>query len=164
MEHYDVAQWMSHQIKCSAIDICEQNPDARLRHRKGKFQEFFELGGEVAIVFKKITLRKKRNGESRLERSNNLTEGNRGYWHQDRQDGVPDIPRFIVGYELLREMTDIRVFLGYPRSRGRTFVWIYELEAYSQAIVRPAAPPAAEDVEAGFTIKTLTDAKESGAS
>jgi hypothetical protein len=55
MNQYDAAQWLNHQVKCAAIDLCEQQPDVGVRHRKSTYQEYFDFRGEVAFVFKKFT-------------------------------------------------------------------------------------------------------------
>jgi hypothetical protein len=91
----------------------------------------------LAIVVKKLTKRRlRRRGPKQLSRSNALTETNRNFWNQQHVDGLPDIPRVIFGYELIREATEIRLYIAYPRTRGRGTEWAYRLRA-----PRVANPP-----------------------
>ena len=130
------AQWLRPQIVHQAKRIFEHNDAMRCHTRRQ--QVLFEYKDSIAICFKKVTKRWHR-GSSRLERSNYLTSQNRDYWQQQKLEGFADIPRIIVGYELLMEMTDIRVLIGYPRTRQRDFRWIYAMANQDDALRRIVA-------------------------
>jgi hypothetical protein len=131
LDEGQTAQWLRPQIVHRAKRMFEHNDAMRCYTRRR--QVLFEYKDAIAICFKKIT-RRGRRGSSRLERSNYLTPQNRDYWQQRKLEGFLDIPRIIVGYELLMEMTDIRVLIGYPRTRQRGFRWTYEMANQDNAL------------------------------
>lgn len=133
LDEGQTAQWLRPQIVFWAKKIFGLNDAMRCCRRRQ--QVSFEYKDAIAICFKKVTKRWHQSG-SRLERSNYLTSQNKDYWQQRKLDGFPDIPRVVVGYELLREMTDIRVLVGYPRTRHRDFQWIYEMPNQDSVLLR----------------------------
>ncbi len=136
LDEGQTAQWLRPQIVHRAKRIFEHNDAMRCYTRRR--QLLFEYKDAIAICFKKVTKRRYR-GSSRLERSNYLTLQNKDYWQQRKLEGFPDIPRIIVGYELLMEMTDIGVLVGYPRTRQRGFQWIYNMANQDNALLRIVA-------------------------
>jgi hypothetical protein len=136
LDEGQTAQWLRPQIVDQAKRIFHSDEDMKCYTRRQ--QVFFEYRDAISICFKKITKRRRKRGGSRLERSNYLTPQNREYWYQRRLEGFPDLPRIIVGYELIKEMTDIRILVGYPRSRQRGFQWTYEMPNQDRALARLA--------------------------
>src|ERR1700730_2630437 len=82
----------------------------------------------LAIMVKKLTKRRLQPGKTEeLTRSNYMTERTKRLYNQQRDQHLPDLPRLTLGYELIREATDIRVLVAYPRTRSRGFEWAYRL-------------------------------------
>jgi hypothetical protein len=159
------AQFLTDQINTAASDIADQFPQLGLRHRETSQQEHFVFRNEAVIVFKKITKRCHRSG-MKFERSNALTEQNTRRWRQEKEAGFPDLPRFIAGYELLREMSEIRLYVTYPRTTRRGFRWVYEMADHSTMFCGPSllhSPVEEPDVvEHGFEITLRKGSKERG--
>ena len=133
LDEGQTAQWLRPQIIHHAKMIFRDN-DAMPCYTSRQ-QVFFTYKDATAICFKKVTERW-HDGESRLERSNYLTSQNKDYWQQRQVHGFPDVPRVIVGYELLKEMTEVRVLIGYPRTRQRGFLWVYEMPSQDDVLAQ----------------------------
>lgn len=123
------AWWLHTQIKRMAIMLAEDSPEYRLVRSSERSNQFYlNLSGELVLVFKKLRrVYSRRLGRDVLVRSNYPTDGNCDFWEQRRRNGAPDAPRVIVGYEPVKEMTEIRLHIGYPRTKGWRFDWIYEM-------------------------------------
>lgn len=123
------AWWLHTQIKRAAILLAEDSPELGLAPSPPTSQQFYlNLRGELVMVFKKLRRHfSRRLGYEVLLRSNYPTEGNCDFWDQRKRAGALDAPRVIVGYEPIREMTEVRVHVGYPKNTGRRFDWVYEM-------------------------------------
>jgi len=150
------AWWLHTQIVRTAKKLTDDCPELELTCSPEWHQQFsLNLGNELVIVFKKLVRRwSRRLGRHVLERSNYLTKHNCDFWEQRRDAGFIDAPRIIIGYEPIREMTEIKIHVGYPRSRGRGFAWLYEMPNQMEAAARrfgAAVPPAHEqEIRRGF--------------
>jgi hypothetical protein len=106
------AQWLRPQIVQRARDLCLGVPDLEVREHRN--QVFLNYRNEIAITPKKY----KRKWMSRLLTfSSYETPQNKNYWFQRPLDGFPRIPRIIVGYLFVKEMTEIKIFVAYPRGK-----------------------------------------------
>jgi hypothetical protein len=62
-----------------------------------------------------------------LTRSNYMTERTRKLHNQELDACLWDLPRVTLGYEFLKEATEIRVVIAYPRTRWLAYEWWYPL-------------------------------------
>jgi hypothetical protein len=161
----EVAQWLTIQATHRARNFFDGKAGFRLldRHRK----LVMVVNEALAITIKKLTNRTKRpGGEPWMTRSNYLTRSNRDYWSQRRATDAPDVPRVIFGYMLLKEITDIRVYVAYARTRKLGVEWAYRMP--NQAPLAPVAfPPRVaaasdEQSEKGFVITPASPAERQG--
>jgi hypothetical protein len=44
------------------------------------------------------------------------------------------LPRLIIGYEPIKELTEINIYVCYPRSRGLAFRWTFAMPDQSEAV------------------------------
>jgi hypothetical protein len=88
----------------------------------------------LAIIIKKLTKRKVgQGGREGLTRSNARTKRTKKLHSQQRGNDLPDLPRVVLGHQFVREATEIRIFLAYPRTQKHGFDWIYQLKKPSLA-------------------------------
>lgn len=167
----EAAWWLHTQIKRRAILLAEDSPEFGItRSPENSHQFYLDINGELLIVFKKLVrFYSKKHCCEMLVRSNYPTEGNCRFWEQRRDAGIIDAPRIIVGYEPVQEMTEIRIHVGYPRSRGRKFAWIYEMPNQAEAALKLHQRMVDRDAREqerhrGFTIESrITGSKSGGA-
>ena len=92
------------------------------------------------------------------------TEQNRSYWLQQQVDGFPRIPRIIVGYLFVKEMTEIKIFVAYPN--GKLLQTCYLMPDQSsevfQIYTQPVQPQEIIEEERGFTAKPRKAAAKRG--
>ncbi len=128
----------------------------------------------LAIMVKKLTKRNLRGDRPpELTRSNYMTQRTKSVYNQEH-DAFLNLPRVTLGYEFLKEASDIRVLVAYPRTRGRHYEWVYRLSKPARieqefpklAIYTHADEHAGEPAESrGFTVgprETEREEKESG--
>ena len=161
----EIAQWLHGQIKRRAAGLCKEYPHFGCQPKRVQQQFYLVCGGQAIVVFKKL----RHNAfKSRLERSNYLTKRNMDLWQQRRLQGCPDAPRLIVGYRLLKELTEIKLAIGYPRTRGRTFQWLYPIPDQSLVVQgmfesKRVEQPNEEERRKGFIVKPRRmDSEEHG--
>jgi hypothetical protein len=151
----ETADWLTFQATRKARQLLYGKEGFRLITRHGKLLIIFEE--RLAITIKKLTRRSWRRGQpEELTRSNFLTESNKAYWDQRRRTDFPDFPRVILGYELLKEITQVRVLIAYPRSQARGVEWACPIprqtpltqETYTPRIITGGE----EQPEKGFVI------------
>lgn len=122
------AWWLHGQIKRFAERLCDDRQDLGVTPRTTSDHQFYlDVRGELVVVFKKLRrVFSKKLLRDVLVRSNYPTPHNCEFWAQRKESGM-DSPRLIVGYEPTKAMTEIRIHVGYPRTRGHQFDWIYEM-------------------------------------
>jgi hypothetical protein len=114
------AWWLHCRIKRTAREMCERYPDFKCRVPKmGSGQFAISIDDKALVIFKKIRQNKFKNLD---------------FWQQRRQEGLLDAPRYIVGYEAVKEMTEIIVRVCYPRSRGLGFRWTFPMPDQAIAV------------------------------
>ncbi|MEX2186713.1 MAG: hypothetical protein WD875_07965 [Pirellulales bacterium] len=90
-------------------------------------QFYLNVRGELVIVFKKlIRVFSRKLGMEVLVRSNYPTKHNCDFWAQRVEAGL-EVPRLVAGYEPTKALSESRLHIGYPRTKGRRFDWIYEM-------------------------------------
>jgi hypothetical protein len=114
--------------------LCEDCPEFGLiPHTTRDNQFYLSLRGELILVFKKLVrVYSRKLMRDVLVRSNYPTKHNCDFWAQRREAGL-DAPRLVVGYEPIKAMSEVRVHVGYPRTKGHQFDWIYEMPNQVQA-------------------------------
>ncbi len=157
MREADCAVWLTMQAQIRARSLLDGKDGFRLFDQHQKLVIVVEE--RIAITIKKLTYRHARAVDiPKMERSNYPTPRNLMYWDQRRDAGVPDYPRVILGYLLLKEITEIRFVIAYNRSRTKAVEWAYAMPhqpALSPVGFTPQIAPTLamdETEEKGFTI------------
>jgi hypothetical protein len=122
----EMAIWLTMRAgkMAQAIFHGREGIEVRLWHRK----PVIVIPDALVIIIKKLTKRKINGGEKKeLTRSNFTTHRNVRVHNQQPVYDLPDVPRVVLGYELLEEATDIKLFIAYPRTKGKGFDWVYRL-------------------------------------
>jgi hypothetical protein len=164
LDKEQTAIWLTMQAghRARAIFDGKEGVEVRILYRK----PVVIVSGRLAITFKNLTKRSKRRGSpERLTMSRADTKRATAWFEQKRGANVVDLPRVVFGYELLNEVTEIRLWIGYPRAKGRGFDWahrFYQPPAMMPVFPKLAAPPADdhEAAERGFVISHADGADE----
>jgi hypothetical protein len=151
----ETAYWMTIQSAHRAKQFFDGRKGVRILTRHRKLVLLFDE--KLAVTIKKLTKRRKRRGQKEhLTRSNNLTKANKNYWNQQRTEPEVDMPRVILGYQLLKEITEIKILIAYARTTQLGVEWAYEIPAQIP-ITTPVEPRilVGEDdtAQKGFTIE-----------
>ena len=126
MDEGQSAWWMATQLWNHAKADFHGEP--MLTYRRVKQQDYVVVGEEAIVVFKKLRKKKNREGITELVTSNYRTKQNIDWWGQRAVEGVPDLPRLIIGYEFRHELTDMRCYLGLPRGSNASLQWHREID------------------------------------
>jgi hypothetical protein len=147
LDEGETAWWMRPQIAERARELFKGHPDVSVEKQDGQF--FLKYKQDLAIVPKKLKLRR-----HRLTFSSYPTHQNMAFWEQQAISGLPDMPRLIVGYQFIAEMTDINIWVAYPRGRwlGTCFLMPDQTGAI-KGVFQPPAEEAPEDQDKGFRVK-----------
>jgi hypothetical protein len=165
MEEYDIAEFVTSLAYRRAKKMASDDGRMKVERLNGKYVLIVLEKYEMKI--KKLTSRRIRaGGPIVMTRSNYQTPTNLAYYNQDQAVGSGlDLPRIILGYQLVDETSDIRLLIAYPRSKTRAVLWFYELPK-SEGITRPRlaeSATAAESHEVGFEFTVNDDeARSSG--
>jgi len=128
----EIAWWLHGRIKRTASEMCDLYPAFNAKASPLHAKQFaITIADKALVVFKKV---RQNNKKKRLERSNYKTKGNRDLWQQRRQSGLLDLPRLIIGYQPIKELTEINIRVCYPRSRGLGFRWSFQMPDQSSAV------------------------------
>ena len=124
----DAAWWLHGQIKQVAQQLADDCPELGITAHTTRDNQFYlSLRGELILVFKKLVrVYSRKQMCDVLVRSNYPTKHNCDFWAQRRESGL-DAPRLVIGYEPIKAMTETRVHVGYPRTKGHRFDWVYEM-------------------------------------
>lgn len=157
----EVAQWLTIQACRRARKLFAGEDTIELLTVHNKL--VILLVDKLAITIKKLTKRSwSKQKQEVLTRSSFRTPRNRAFYLQAKNMDVPDVPRVVFGYQLLKEISEIKLWIAYPRSLGRAFEWAYVLPAEVVAprlAVQPLSP-ADENPQRGFVITAAEEAKE----
>lgn len=152
MDEGETAQWLRPQIVECARRIFEGDADVV---PEKKSQQFFLRWGELfAIIPKKLRRGRFNKG---LTFSSYNTIQNVTFWAQRAEDGLPDLPRLLVGYLFIEEMTDIKIWIAYPRGKSAgIYLLMPDQDGGIIGIYEPGPddgqPP---DEDKGFDVKPL---------
>jgi hypothetical protein len=159
----EAAQWLTIQASHRLRALLHGKPGFKLVENYRKTA--FIVDEKFVITIKKLTRRSRKPGQiERLMRSNYPTDRNKAYWDQRRGGDLPSIPRVILGYELINEVTEIRIFVAYPRTKGFGVEWAYLMPAQLPlTIMQPtlALVSDSENDDQGFVITGIPDSQSS---
>ena len=127
MDEGESAWWRWTQIRHKAKADFHGEP--MLAYRRVRQQDFVEACEEIVVVYKKLRRKQNRFGNTELVTSNYRTHQNTDWWGQQAMEGVPDLPRVIIGYEFQRELTEMRCYLGLPRGSNACLQWHREIDS-----------------------------------
>jgi hypothetical protein len=156
----ETAQWLTMQAAHQARALLANNDNFQLLTLHGKL--VIVVQEKFALTIKKLTKRAfPIGGPAQLTRSNYLTTRNERLWNQVKDQELPDYPRIILGYQLLKEITEISIVIAYPRTRKRGVIWAYRMPDQSRVAPQVFMPISGTDEEPdkGFSI-TAPDATE----
>jgi hypothetical protein len=139
----EAAQWLTIQATHRARQFFDGKEGFRLLTLHRKLVIVFQE--QLAITIKKLSKRRKRAGSlEELERSNYLTRRNRRFWNEQIDNGFPDVPRIILGYQ--------RVF------------WAYRMPSPALSAPQIFSPAASdqEQPERGYVIAPIPPAEREG--
>lgn len=138
MNEGQTAWWIWTQI----IHESEQRfDDASLQFCRRSNQSFLIVGEELIVVFKKLRRVKRPRGAGRLERSNYRTAQNMDLWAQRQVAGIPDLPRAVFAYELEKELTAMRLYIGVPSPNSPALTWCQEVDPHEIPVIAEGAYP-----------------------
>lgn len=162
----EIGWWMWSRFKRNILALCEEHPDFGCVPSRLHQQQFHvTVNNRVTVVFKKLKWNKHK---SRLERSNIYTPTNRDFYDHRPRAGCPDLPRVILGYEPIKELTEILIRVGCPVGYARKFRWVYQMPDQSEAVQELFArkrvdPPTEQERKRGFVVHhRRTDTEEHG--
>ncbi|MFO0957375.1 MAG: hypothetical protein U0800_07890 [Isosphaeraceae bacterium] len=151
MDEGETAQWLRPQIIQKARVLFQDSGKGTVLKKRS--QVYLRYGDDFAIVPKKLKPKEK---SDRLTFSSYDTLQNVNYWNQQAVDGLPNLPRLIVGYVFLKEMTEIKIWIAYPRGKSAG-IYILAPEADGGILgiydPGPAGPSPDEEEDRGFRIK-----------
>lgn len=153
----DAAQWLRPQIIEKARQAFDGHPTVKVQRRRQ--QLFINIDNQIAVTPKKLRDRWMGKG---LTFSAYKTKQNKQYWKQEQIDGIPNLPRIIVGYQFMAEMTDIRIWVAYPYGRYLRECFLMP-DQHGNIIGEfiPIVHPGEDDGK-GFEVKPKKDSKELG--
>jgi hypothetical protein len=134
MTEGESAVWLRPKIVRLANRIFENN-DA-IQFHNIRQQKFWTYQDRLAFSFKKIKWYKPRRGPQYLARSNYRTSQNVDFWSQRSMEGFPDLPRILISYLVVDELTDIKVIVGLPEVGTKKFRWTYVMPDQNEAVIR----------------------------
>jgi len=153
----EAAVWLRPQIMEHALNLFDGDDEIQIKSHHG--QKYLCYQEKVAIVPKKI--RNSWKGKH-LTFSSFSTPQNVRYWEQAALEGVPSIPRLIVGYQFVDELTDIKILVGLPK--GKRFEWCYLMPDQSLSRLElPTVAANSEDSEdRGFSVRPIVGDRSVG--
>ena len=136
----ECAQCIRPQIAFTARQLFAGEGDIQFQDYRNQF--YINYRDQIAITPKKLKPRWLRRG---LTFSSYSTHQNRLWWQQRAGDGMPELVKIIYGYQFVREMTDIRIYVAYPR--GKSMKICYLMPEQTGAELRIAEVPVEEVAE-----------------
>lgn len=149
LDEGETAQWLRPQIVECARRIFEDDP--QIIPRKKNQQFYLEWCGKFAIIPKKL---RSRRGKSRLTFSSYNTVQNLNLWAQRAEDGLPDLPRLLVGYVFVDQMTDIKIWVAYPRGKSAgVYLLMPDQVGGIKGVYQPAPDEGEPEDDKGFRVR-----------
>lgn len=156
LEEGETAQWLRPQIVHQARQVFDGNPDIKVEKRNQ--QLYLNYRDRLAITPKKLKPGYRGRG---LTFSSYSTEQNEAYWRQEEVDGLPTLQRLIVGYQFVKEMTDIKIWVAYPYGKRLSICFL--MPDQTGAIIglfHPVPAPAVMDEDKGYKVKPKRKKKD----
>ena len=153
LDEGESAQWLRPQIVAKAHDLFDDRADVHMEKVRGQWRLIYN--NELAITPKKFKKRWLRQG---FTFSSYDTSQNKDYWQQRIMEGFDSLPRVIVGYQFVQEMTDIRIFVAYPAGKNLKFFFLMPDQG---DVVASYVPPVMDDTEdqgKDYRVKTKRNA------
>ena len=142
----ECAQCLRPQIAFTARQLFAGESDIQFQEYRNQF--FINYRDQLAITPKKLRPRWLRRG---LTFSSYTTEQNTLWWQQRTGNGLPELVKIIYGYQFIREMTDIKIFIAYPR--GKFLKICYLMPEQRGADIRIAEVPVGQAaVDKGYEV------------
>jgi len=113
LDEGESAQWLRPQIIERARHTFRDDDSVSVIKRRNQY--YLAFGDDFLVVPKKLRREHLRN---RLTFSSYNTNQNSKFWLQQEIEGLPDLPRLIIGYLFIREMTEIQTWVAYPRGKS----------------------------------------------
>jgi hypothetical protein len=149
LDEGEAAQWLRPQIIECARRLFEG--DTAVKVEKKNHQVFLRYEDRFAIIPKKLRANRWRGG---LTFSSYNTVQNVTLWAQRASDGLPDLPRLIVGYQFIAEMTDIKIWIAYPRGKSAgIYLLMPDQDGGILGIYQPRPDEGLPDEDKGFQVK-----------
>lgn len=149
LEDGECAQWLRPQIIQMARE--EFRNDQNVNVEKRRCQHYIRISDDLIVVPKKLTTR-----DRDLHYSSYPTSQNKTFWLQHDLDGIPRLPRIILGYEFCELLSDVRVWIAYPVGR-RVAIRMLVPPAIAASSVMDDQPVYLEDADQnGFVVKVRT--------
>lgn len=148
------AGFLRPQIVNAAKVFFNRHPDVRPVVIQNQF--FLNYKSSVLITPKKFRI----DWRGRLTFSSYRTRRNVSYWEQGDVDGVPDLPRLIVGYKMVSEMTDIQILVAYPRGRRFRLCYLMPDQSGTSIGVHHEEVIDGAPKDKGFKVKPKRDVRE----
>ena len=149
LDEGESAQWLRPQIVECARQLFDGDESVAIS--KVDQQVFLRYKDQFAIVPKKLKPKRHGNG---LTFSSYDTIRNVALWSQRAQDGLPDLPRLIVGYLFIAEMTDIKIWIAYPRGKSAgIYLLLPDQDGGIMGVYEPGPQDGPPDDDKGFRVK-----------
>ena len=149
LDEGETAQWLRPQIVEQARRLFDGHPDVKVEKRSQ--QLYLNYRNELAITPKKLRPKRRAVG---LTFSSYNTPQNKDYWQQREVQGLPMLPRILVGYQLVRELTDIKIWVAYPYGKELSDCFLMPDQSGSiVGLFQPARDGAVTDDDKGYSVK-----------
>lgn len=162
MSHCDIAGFVTSLAYRRAKKLFDGDPTVKVRELNGK--PVLIVADKYEMKIKKLTKRKLRpNGQYELTRSNYPTPTDLAYYSQMPVQNGTDLPRLVLGYQLIKEATEIKIWIAFPRRKTRGMLWSFEMSppiaAYRPKLVVSAADHQ-DDLEKKFEILSANEEQQ----
>lgn len=158
MDEGETAQWMRPQIVERARQVFDGDPAVKVEKRR--CQLFLRIREDLAITPKKFRRDRRNNA---LTFSSYDTPQNMSYWLQQATDGMPNLPRLIVGYEFIDQMTEIKIWVAYPMGKSLRTCFLVPDQGGIKGVFIPTPDESPEEEDKGFRVTPKKrDSKELG--
>ena len=153
----ECAQLLRPQIASCAKRLFADDDDIQIKEYRN--QMYISYRDQVAITPKK--LRPRFFCKPGLTFSSYPTNQNKLWWQQRNDGGLPDLIRVIVGYQFVNEMTDIKIYVAYPRGKFLKLCYLMpEQDATGLRITE--VPIEQEDHEKDYEIVPTKESRKRG--
>lgn len=158
LDEGESAQWLRPQIVDIARQIFEGNAEVRVEKRNQ--QLYLNYKNTLAITPKKF--KPGRDGRG-ITFSSYDTRQNKDYWQRREVAGLPMLPRLIVGYQFVDEMTDIKIWVAYPYGKNiKTCILMPDQSGSIIGLHQPTTDDSGADEDLGYEVGPRKKAARKG--